>query len=508
MKKLFLAFFVVACGLIAGCGKDNETAKDTSVKKEKVVVVSQGSKPKSLDPAMYNEIPALTITRQIFNTLLRIDDNGNIVPELAESYEYVTPTELVIKLRKGVKFHNGDTLTAKDVAFSINRMLNKQASKIMINVVKDVVIVDDNTVKLILSQPSSQLLFALAHPLTSILNERDTVANKDDVASHPIGTGPYKFVDWGSGEKIVLVAFDDYFEGKPKIDKLIYRAISENTSRLAALETGEIDIAYNVAPIDADTIKNNKNLVLISKPSTSTEYITFNNTKAPFNNKDFRLAVNYAIDKQGIADSIFMGKAHTANSIVNPNVFGYNKDVAGYPYNVSLAKEYLEKSGIKNPKFTLFVNDSPIRLQIAQIIQANLKEIGIDMNIETLEWGTYLQKTAQGEHQALLGGWVSGTSDADIVLYPLLHSSSHGGAGNRAFYTNKELDKIIEAARETSNVEDRKQLFMKAQEILQDDAPLGILLYKNENIGYNKNIKGFEFSPTMMHVLKNLDKQQ
>ena len=506
MKKRLLLLIAGICVFISGC--ETKDTNNTNVQKEKVVIVSQGAKPKSLDPAMYNEIPALTVIKQMFNTLLAIDSSGNIVPELAEYYEYVTPTELVIKLKKGVKFHNGETLTAKDVAFSIQRMLNKQASKIMVNVVKEVVIVDDNTVKLILSEPSSQLLFALAHPLTSIVNEKETLANKDDITSHPIGTGPYKFVDWGSGEKIELVTFDDYFEGRPKVDKIIYRAIGENTSRLAALETGEIDIAYNMAPVDTDTIKNNEKLVLISKPSTSTEYITFNNTKQPFDNKDFRLAINYAIDKKGIADSIFMGKANIANSIVNPNVFGHNNNVSGFPYNPELAKQYLEKSGIKNPKFTLFVNDSPIRLQIAQIIQANLKEIGIDMNIETLEWGTYLQKTAQGEHQALLGGWVSGTSDADIVLYPLLHSSSHGAAGNRAFYTNKELDKIIEEARQTSDVEKRKQLFMKAQDLLQDDAPLGILLYKNENIGLNKNITGFEFSPTMVHQLKNLDKQQ
>ena len=126
------------------------------------------------------------------------------------------------------------------------------------------------------------------------------------------------------------------------------------------------------------------------------------------------------------------------------------------------------------------------------------------MTIETLEWGTYLQKTAQGEHQALLGGWVSGTSDADIVFFPLLHSSSHGGAGNRAFYTNKKLDKIIEQAQLASDPKERKELFFKAQEILQNDAPFGLLLYKNENIGINKRVKGFEYNPTMMHNLKDL----
>lgn len=498
MKK----FVVLMLGLslfITGCG--GEKAEE---KVDKSVIVSQGSKPKSLDPNMYNEIPALTITEQIFNTLLKVDENGNIVPELAESFEYITPIELVIKIKQGVKFHNGDTLTSKDVVFSIKRMLDKPASRIMIDAINKVEAIDDYTVKITLSKPSSPLLFGLAHPLTAILNEKDTLAKNDVIATAPMGTGPYKFVEWGSGEKIELVAFDDYFEGRPKIDTLTYRAITENSSRLAALETGEIDIAYNMDAIDSGIVENNPELQLISQPTTSTEYITFNTTKAPFDNKDFRKAVNYALNRQSMSDSIFMGKAKPANSIVNPNVFGHSDRVEGYPYNVEKAKEYLKKSGIENPSFTLFVNDNTTRLQLAQIIQANLKEIGIDVKIETLEWGAYLQRTAQGEHQAFLGGWVSGTSDADIVLFPLLHSSSHGGAGNRAFYTNKELDKIIDEARLVSNPEERKNLFLKAQDILQEEAPLGILLYKNENIGLNKKIKGFKFDPTTMHNLKNL----
>lgn len=498
MKKF--AFLMLGLSLfITGCGGEKQNEKISND-----IVVSQGSKPKSLDPNMYNEIPALTVTEQIFNTLLRVDENGNIVPELAESYEYVTPTELVIKLKQGVKFHNGDVLTSKDVVFSINRMLDKPASRIMIDAISKVEAIDEYTVKLTLSKPSSPLLFGLAHPLTAILNEKDTLAKNDVIATDPMGTGPYKFVEWGSGEKIELVAFDDYFEGRPKIDALTYRAITENSSRLAALETGEIDIAYNMDAIDSGAISQNENLQLISQPTTSTEYITFNTTKAPFDNKDFRKAVNYALNKQSMSDSIFMGKARPANSIINPNVFGHSDTVEGYPYNVEKAKEYLAKSGVKDTSFTLFVNDSTTRLQLAQIIQANLKEIGIDMKIETLEWGAYLQRTAQGEHQAFLGGWVSGTSDADIVLFPLLHSSSHGGAGNRAFYTNKEFDKIVDEARLVSSPEERKALFLKAQDILQEEAPLGILLYKNENIGLNKKVKGFKFDPTTMHNLKNL----
>ena len=499
MKKKIITILSLAL-FIFGC-----SSKDGEKKTDAPKVVSQGSKPKSLDPNMYNEIPALAVTEQIFNTLLRIDDNGNVVPELAESYEYASPTELIIKIKKNVKFHNGDTMTVNDVVFSLNRMLEKPASRIMIEIIDKIDILDDSTIKLTLKNSSAPLLFSLAHPLTAILNEKDTKAKNDMIATEPMGTGPYKFVSWGDGEKIEFVAFDDYFEGRPKIDKLIIRAITENSSRLAALETGEIDIAYSVAPVDTGVIEKNKNLELISAPTTSTEYMTLNTTKAPFNNKDFRVALNYALDKQSMADSVFMGKAKPATTIVNPNVFGYSSEVPGFEYNPEKAKELIKKSGVTNPNFKLYVNDNAIRLQLAQIVQANFKEVGIDMEIETLEWGAYLQRTAQGEHTAFIGGWVSGTSDADIVLYPLLHSSSHGGAGNRAFYTNKEFDKEVEIARATSDPEVRKAHYKNAQMILQEESPLIVLLYKNENIGINKRIKGFKYDPTTMHNLYNLD---
>lgn len=455
MKKKLITILSMAL-LIFGCSsKDGEKKSDAP--KEKVVVVSQGSKPKSLDPYMYNEIPALAVTEQIFNTLLRVDEKGNVVPELAESYEYASPTELIIKIKKNVKFHNGDTMTINDVVFSLNRMLEKPASRIMVEIIDKIDIIDDSTIKLTLKN------------------------------------------------SIEFVAFDDYFEGRPKIDKLVIRAITENSSRLAALETGEVDIAYSIAPVDTGVIENNKKLELISAPTTSTEYITLNTTKAPFNNKDFRVALNYALDKQSMADSVFMGKATPATTIVNPNVFGYSSEVPGFEYNPEKAKELIKKSGVTNPNFKLYVNDNAVRLQLAQIVQANFKEVGIDMEIETLEWGAYLQRTAQGEHTAFIGGWVSGTSDADIVLYPLLHSSSHGGAGNRAFYTNKEFDKEVELARATSDPEVRKTHYKNAQMILQEESPLIVLLYKNENIGINKRIKGFKYDPTTMHNLYNLD---
>lgn len=499
MKKIVLALFSIFIFVLGGCGGEK---KDEN---QKIVNISTGAKPKSLDPAMNNEIPSLQIAKQIFNTLFTLDEDGKIQPELAVSYEYITPKNLEIQLKKGIKFHNGEELTAEDVVFSLNRMLEKPATKIMLDSVENCEIIDKYKVRINLNKSSSPLLYTLSYPLTSILNKKDTLEKNDNISVEPVGTGPFKLVDWGSGEKIELVANEDYFQGRAKIDKLIFRGIVENTSRLAGLETGELDIA-SIAPIDVNLVNNHKELYSVSYPTTSTEYLAVNNEKYPFNNLDFRKAFHHAIDKQSIVDAVYMGMASPAKSIVNPTVFGSNQNVKGYEYNVEKAKEFLKKSGVENAKISLISNDNPVRLQAAQIIQANLKEIGIDVVIETLEWGTYLQYTSQGKHDVFIGGWVSGTSDSDIVLFPLLHSTYHGGAGNKSFYTNKEFDKLVEQGRVEVDLEKRKEAYYKAQEILDAETPIIPLYYKNDNLGLNKKIKNFKSEANTIHSYKNIEK--
>lgn len=488
MKKKYLFGLVLACLVISACG-EKESGIDKE-EKSKIVTVSLGSKPKSLDPAMYNEIPSLSIVEQIYNTLFQIDENGKIAPELAESYEYITPTELVIKLKKGIKFHNGDELKANDVIFSLNRMIEKPATKVMLDAIESIEPINDYEVKIKLKEPSAPLLYTLSYPLTAILNEKYTKEKNGNIATDAMGTGAFKYKNWGDGEKIQLVANKEYFGDKAKIDELIFRAIPENTSRLAALETGEIDIA-TIAPIDVQTVEGSSDLYAVSFPTTSTEYLTLNTAREPFNNKDYRKALNYAIDKQSIVDAVYLGKASVANTIVNPTVFGSDQKVGKIDYNPEVAKELLEKSGVKNKIIKIMSNDNPVRLQAAQIIQANLKEVGIKAEIETVEWGTYLQMTAQGDFDVFIGGWVAGTSDSDIVLFPLLHSSYKGGAGNRANFENSEYDRLVELGRKSTESSERIEAYSKAQEILAEENPLVPLYYKNENMGLNKRIKNF-----------------
>lgn len=507
MKRFLLGILLL--GTLIGCGsKEEKTNVASKEKKEKTIIVAQAGKPKSLDPYMYNEIPGLFVDKQIFNSLLSTDDKGNIIPELAEKFEYVNDKEIKFQLKKGVKFHNGEELKSQDVLFSVNRMKEKAGSKVMVGDIDKVEIIDDYNFSIKLNKPSSAILFTLAHPLTSILNEKDTMDKKGDITISPVGTGPFKFVSWGDGEKIQLVANENYFKGKPAIDKLTFSSIPEGSSRVAALEAGEIDIAVGIAPVDNQTISGNSKLTLVSEPTTSTEFISLSQKKPELQIREVRQAINYAIDKQSIIDSIYLGAGKVANTIVNPQVFGSYQDIKGIEYNPEKAKELLKSVGKdKGLKFKIWTNDTAVRVQSAQIIQANLKEVGIESEIETLEWGAYLQRSALGEHDLLLGGWISGTSDSDIVLYPLIHTESAGAGGNRAYYSNKEVDKLIEEGRMVTDPEGRKEAYKKVQIILATEMPVVPLFYKNENIGLSKKVKNFKYSATTMHSLYSLDKE-
>lgn len=496
MKKIFLVCIVLFSFL--GCEKERN---DNSL------IIAQSAGPKTLDPQMYNEIPALFITKQIFNTLLSTNEKGEIIPELAESFKYINNKEIIFKLKKGIKFHNNEELTVKDIIFSFKRMAIKPGSKVMIEDVKKIEKIDDYTFKMILKKPSSPLLYALTYPLTAILNEKDTIEKNDDIAITPVGTGPFIFSDWGDGEKIVLLSNKNYFLGGPKLEELIFRTIPEGSSRIAALESGEVDIATGITAIDKGIIENNPLLTLISESTTSTEILYLNLKDKNFEKKEVRQAINYAIDKKSIIDALHSGIGRVADTVVNPEVFGSYQEGKKYEFNPEKAKDLLKSVGKeKGISLTIWTNDNVTRTQIAQIIQANLKEVEIELKIEVLEWGSYLQRSALGEHSILLGGWVAGTSDADIVLYPLVHSSSIGGGGNRSFYSNKMVDKYIEEGRKVSNPEERKKLYKEAQIIISEELPIIPLFYKNDNIGVSKKVKNFKFAPSTIHSFYNVEK--
>ncbi|WP_027633774.1 glutathione ABC transporter substrate-binding protein [Clostridium hydrogeniformans] len=490
-----MTFTLSACGTGAVAGKDT-------------LVVAHGADAKTLDPHGTNDQPSSRVSKQIYDRLVEQTETMEIVPGLAKEWKQLDNLTWEFKLRDGVKFHNGEVLKASDVVFTLNRMKNSKSVSSIISSVDTITAKDDSTVIIKTKEPFAPLLSHLTHTAASILNEKAVKDAGQNYGQNPVGTGVYKFESWDAGSKINLVRNEDYFGEKGKTPKIVFRNVKEGTNRTIGLETGEIDIAYDVEPVDTKSVREHKQLQLIEEESLSYTHITMNNKKEPFNNPKVRKALNYAVDKDALIGAILYGAGVKANAPIGKNVFGYTDKTVNYDYDVAKAKELLKEAGLENGfKTSIWTNDNPVRVQIAQIIQANLKDVGIDAEIVSLEWGTFLEKTARGEHDMSIGGWTTVTGDADYALYPLYHSSQHGGAGNRDFYSNKEVDKLLEDAKKSIDPVERKDLYEKAIIAIMDDVPELVLYYGKQNVGARKEIEGFKLHPAGHHNLSKVEKK-
>lgn len=452
-------------------------------------------KPRSSDPQSHTDSSTLAVTKQIYSNLFSLGEKGEVIPELVENYKILPDNSIELILRKGVLFHNGDELTAEDVKKSLLRNLSIPVSKVLVHSIRGVDVLDKYKLRINQHNAPSILLHNLTHSSTAIVKE--VKDNKNGI--NFVGTGGYKITDWKEAERIKLKSFDNFYLGKPKIENIVFLTIPEASSRMIGLETGELDIAYDIATSDIKRINSTKNLKVINKQSLGTDFVTINTKKVT--DKRVRQAIEYAIDKQAIINAVYDGYSSIPNSILTSPVFGYNESLKSREYNLKKAKELMREAGVKNLKLDLWIYAEPTREQMAQIIQADLKEIGIDINIQVAEVPTFLQFTGAGKHDLLIGLWYISTGDADYGYYPLLHSSSLGNIGNRSFYSNKEVDRHLDNARTHFSKVGREKEYTEAQKIILDEVPLFPISCKNYTIGLGKNIEGFIFNPSGNHTL-------
>jgi peptide/nickel transport system substrate-binding protein len=496
MKKMMkcLGIFILTGICFLGCSK-KEQRRD-------MLIVAQGADAKTLDPHATNDQPSAEIFAQIYNTLVDQDDELKIIPILAESYTQPDAYTTIFKLRKGVKFHNGEILKATDVKFTLERAKASPQVNFVVAMIKEIETPDDETVIVRTEKPFGALLSHLAHTAVSILNEKAVREAGEKYGQNPVGTGPYKFVSWQTGDRILLAANPDYYSGAPEIKNIVFRNIPENQARTIALETGEVDIAYGIDIVDKDRIKNNKNLQYQEGASFSFTYVGFNMKKKYLDDLRVRQAICYAIDVRSIIEAVWKSSVIQANSIIGPKVFGYNKDTPYWEQDLEKAKALLADAGLADGfKLKIWLNDNQQRQDIAVIMQDQLKKIGIDLVVEIVEWGAFLDGTARGDHELYILGWVTVTGDADYGLYPLLHTTNHGGAGNRSFYENPLVDQLLDEAKITIDQEVRKEIYAEIQDIVREEAPIYPIAYGNNSAGLRANIKGFRLRAANHHKL-------
>ena len=466
------------------------------------LIWGQGADVTSMDPHQGIETPAVEVTDQIFDTLTVVDAaTGELQPLIAESWEQTSDTCYRFKIRQGIKFHDGSELTAADVKFSLERAMNSAAVSYVADFIDTVDIVDDYTVDVNLDAPYAPALRNLSVPFTAIVPKALVEADEEAFKLNPVGCGPYKMVEWKQGDSVKLEAFDDYFGGTPATKNLVMKVIPEAAQRTIALETGEIDLAYDILPNDISKIEENPDLALYDAPSLTCYYVSMNMNKEPFNNEKVREAINLAIDRELLVETIACGAGQPADAIIAPAVFGYFSP-GTYEYNPEKARELLAEAGYENGFSTsIWVNDNQTRIEACQAIQAMLMDIGIDCQVEVMEFGSFIQRTSAGEHDMGYFGWVTSTTDADYTYYSLEHSSQQGAAGNRTFLADDEVDALIETARTHTEEDVRlnayEELAKKLFEI-NNNAPI---YYSNITAGSSNKVENFVMDPIGYHKL-------
>lgn len=497
-----MALSLAACG---GNQENNGSGGGTAGGYKNTLTWAQGADVTSLDPHQGKETPAVQVNTQIFDTLVTVDPETNeVVPQIAESWEQTDDQTYVFKIREGIKFHDGSDLTAEDVKFSLDRARNSAAVSYIVNFIEEVTVDDDHTVTVKTTAPYAPTLRNLAIPFAAIVPKAVVEADENAFIQNPVGSGPYKFVEWNHGDHVTLKAFDDYYAGKPETENLIMKVIPETSQRTIALETGEVDLAYDLAVNDIPKVNSDDKLTVYEIPSLTCWYVSMNMNKKPFDNPKVREAMSMAIDRQTIIDTINAGSGQTADAIIAPAVFGYYS-TGVKEYNPTKAKELLAEAGYPNGfSTTLWVNDNQSRIEMCQAMQAMLLEVGVQCNLEVLEFGSFISRTTAGDHDLAYLGWTTSSGDADYSYYSLEHSTQQGAAGNRSFLADPDVDKLIEEARSNTNEEERKELY-KELAIKLDEINNNIpVYYSSINVGANKKVEGFVMDANGYHSLEKV----
>ena len=496
-KKGFCGLVCATVIILTGCGNNSESKDLTEL------VVAQSADAVSLDPHATNDSRSALIIKHIYETLVVQDEELTLQPGLAESWTFIDEKTYEFKLREGVHFHNGELFTASDVKFTLLRALESpNVSHIVGNIDPEgITIIDDFTIQISTLEPFAPLLAHLAHSAMSILNEEAVLVAGDTFGQNPVGTGRFIFESWLAGDRVVMKRNEDYHGTVANVEKLVVRTISEAPNRLIELETGAVDIALDIAPADINRLNAHEGLTLHRQADLRSNYLGFNSQKEPFDNVLVRQAINYAVDVELIVNTILEGVGEAATGPIGANVWGANLDLEGYGYNPERAKELLAEAGLPDGfNTTLLIDDDATRVSIATVVARQLSEIGINVEIQSLEWGAYLEQTAEGNHEMFILGWTTVTADADYGLFPLFHSSQFGAGGNRTFFENSRVDELLEAGRTTNDPDARLAYYLEAQEIIVEEAPWLFLHVGETLVGTQANINGFKLNPSGHHT--------
>ncbi len=447
------------------------------------VTVAQGVDTSTLDPHLSNDTPTTNIVDNIFDSLLRRDNNMQLQPALAAEYRQIDPLTWEFTCREDVFFHNGEPFDANAAKFSIERVLDPafkspQASRIQ--AIKTVEAIDARTLRITTELPYPLLPAQLA-TIAMVPPDYLRRLGSRGFAQAPVGTGPFKFKEWQKDEQVVLEANPSYYRGAPQIARAIFRPIPETATRIAELKTGAVDLVVNVPPHQVKSVEAVQGLTVRTAPSGRIVFLILTTTEGgPLADPRVRRALNYAIDKKAIIDALLEGYGKELSIPMPADTFGVDQALKPYPYNPQKAKQLLAEAGYPNGFPIAFESPSGRYLMdkdVAQAVQGFLQAVGVTPEFEILEWGVFVNKLYQHSGALImLLGWGSSTFDADGYLYGLLRTGQLS-----AYHSDPSLDQLLDAARTETDAVKREALYKKAQKKIYDDSPI-IPLYQQIDI--------------------------
>lgn len=525
IRNLFYFFIAFGIVLLAGCSSDNaEDEAGTASEDEKsggTLVYGRGADSVSLDPINVTDGESIRVTHNIYETLLEYDHNLELQPKLATEYSSSEDgLTWTFQLREGVKFHDGTDFNADAVVFNFERWMDPENpyhegdfpyypflyggfKGDENHLIESVTATDEHELEIVLKRKTAPFLSYLAISMFGIASPAAIEQYGAGIGENPVGTGPFKFEEWNRNNTITLSKNEEYWmEGKPYLDQVIYQVIPENSARLNALQTGEIDIVDGMNASDTTIVEDTEGIELIKRPSFNIGYMAFNMEKEPFDDPLVRKAINMAIDKEEIVDAFYNGLADPATSPLPPSLWSHDESLEKYDYNIEEAKKLLAEAGFEDGFTTELHTMSnprpylPEPMKIAEAIQSDLAEIGITAEIVSSEWATYLEDTKNGKHSMAMYGWTGVMADPDNFLYPnLSKTNAEVPAQNIAFYKSDEFTSLITEARETIDQDKRTELYQEAQQLFQEDAPWVMLAYTTPPLAQSDYVEDYNPHP-------------
>jgi glutathione transport system substrate-binding protein len=500
MKSLqrMLAAIIVAFALLAT--GPSFAAKD--------VVFAVASTFTTTDPYDANDTLSQAMAKSFYEGLYGFDKDMKMIPVLAESYD-VSKDGLVytIKLKKGIKFHDGTDFKADAVKANFDRVTNPENKLkrygLYSNIAKTEV-VDDYTARITLKTAFSAFINNLAHPSGVMISPAAIAKYGKDIASNPVGTGPFKFVEWNRTDFLKVTKFDGYWhKGYPKVDTITWKPVIDSNSRAAVMQTGEAHFTYPVPYELAEVLKAKPGLELVAAPSIIVRYLSMNTQQKPFDNAKVRQAINYAINKDAVAKVAFGGYATPADAVVPAGV-EFSIKTGLWPYDVAKAKQLMAEAGYPNGFETELWSayNHTIAQKVTQVLQQQLAQIGVKVKITLLEAGQRVEKVESWPDPATAPvrlyyvGWSASTGEADWALRPLLGSESFPPRlFNTAYYKSDKVDNDIKGALLTTDHAAKAKFYRDAQETIFQDAPWAPLVIEKLLSAKNKKLSGVYTMP-------------